>query len=394
MSYIKNKKTGESTKDFRLRTKKFFLTYPQLPHLSNLEEIALSTFEDVFKMNRENFKFLIATEFHKDGHPHLHVYLEFNLPEGIYSATKLDLTIEGKVYHGNYQSVKSQHKSLQYIIKSAVDRDNLNCNFTLPIYKNLYYSNINEHLHAVLLNENEQAAIDLLYTLYPKEAIQKGSVLLGNLGLASLYHYSKLKSAETPKYTLKDFEEISQISEKLIEWLRGEGALTLILYGPSGTGKTELAKALMHERDLKCLFVRDKNALKEFKANYHKAVLFDDIDPDDFTREELIHLIDEENDSQIRVLYGYVMIPADTVRIITTNRVEAYTRFGEPITRRVELVKISKPQFLVHSASAEASSVDIQGTTVPASPSLKVIDMVEKKKRGRPKGSKNKKKAV
>ena len=339
-------------KEYRLRTTKFFLTYPQLPNLPNLQEIALSSFEHIFKMKRRDFKFLISTELHEDGNPHLHVYLEFGLPQSIYSANKLDLEFDSKMYHGNYQAVKSPHATKQYIIKSVDNINELNLNFELPLYQNKYFSNVNEHLHEVLVCEGLKAAVDTLYNLYPKEAIQRGSTLLNNLELASEYNLNKKKAVKIPKYTLANFGEIP---EKISEWLKEDKPLVLILFGESGTGKTELAKALLHEKDLKSLFIRSKHALKEFKVGFHEAILLDDINPDEFTREELIHLSDSENDSQIKILYGYASIPARTVRIITTNRIEAYLKYGDVIKRRVTKVEIIKPHFSIPSGPSSST---------------------------------------
>ena len=367
-------------KEFRLRTTKFFLTYPQLPNLPNLQETALSSFENIFKMKRRDFKFLIATEFHLDGNPHLHVYLEFGLVQAIYSATKLDLEFDGKIYHGNYQAVKSPHATKQYIIKSVSDISELNLNFKLPLYQNKYFSNVNEHLYEVLMCEGQKAAVDLLYDVYPKEAIQRGSTLLNNLELASEYSIGKRKAARIPKYTLADFNEVP---EEISDWLKEDKPLVLILFGKSGTGKTELAKALLYERELKSLFVRSKHALKEFRVGFHDAILLDDINPDEFTREELIHLCDSENDSQIKVLYGYASVPGGTLRIITTNRLEAYLKYGDVIKRRVTKVEILKPNFSIPSSFS--SSTD-------DNPEIITGEIIEKKRRGRPPGSNNKSK--
>ena len=371
-------------KEYRLRTTKFFLTYPQLPNLPNLQEIALSSFEHIFKMKRRDFKFLISTEFHEDGSPHLHVYLEFGLSQGIYSATKLDLEFDGKMYHGNYQAVKSPHATKQYIIKSVSDINELNLNFELPLYQNKYFSNVNEHLYEILMCEGLKAAVDTLYRVYPKEAIQRGSTLLNNLELASEYNLNKKKATKIPKYTLANF---SGIPERISEWLKEDKPLVLVLFGKSGTGKTELAKALLHEKDLKSLFIRSKHALKEFKVDFHEAILLDDINPDEFTREELIHLSDSENDSQIKILYGYASIPAKTVRIITTNRIEAYLKYGDVIKRRLTKVEITKSHFSIPSSSS--SSLDDNPSSPDDNSSILEATIV-KKKRGRPPGSKNK----
>lgn len=395
---VKSKKqiSRSEKKGFRLRSTKFFLTYSQLPHLEDLKETALSVYENIFRMNRDDFKYLISVEAHKDGNPHLHVYLEFGMVQAVYSADKLDLEFEGKMFHGNYQAVRSPHSTMQYIIKSVGDPNELALNFELPIYRNKYYTNINEHLYDILVCEGEKAAVDVLYRLYKKESIQRGSSILTNLSLASLYNSNERKAARMPKYTLSDFIELSS---DLDEWVQDKSPMTLFLSGRSGTGKTELAKALLHQRKLKSVFIRNRHALKEFNVGLHQAILFDDIDPDEFTREEMINLVDVDNDSQIRVLYGYADIPAGTIRIITTNRPKSFTKHGEVIQRRIKEIEIDKPQFLTSPTSAfpsidESTPVD-NLTTLGVTTSISEATIVEnKKKRGRPLGSKNKSKPI
>jgi hypothetical protein len=381
----------QKNREFRLRTKKFFLTYPQLPNIPNLVELALTSFETIFKMNRRDFKYLISVELHADGNPHLHVYLEFGLPQGIYSVNKLDLLIDEEIFHGNYQSVKSKHATIQYIIKSVENIEELTTNLVLPFYNNRYYSNINEHLYDILVNENYQSAIDALYLQYPKEAIQRGSAIIGNLELADVYHSIKRKLARPPKYTLDNFKEIP---ESLIEWLEEENPKTLILFGPSGTGKTGIAKALLHSKGFKYLFVRDINALKEFRPSLHDAIIFDDLDTEFLKKEGMIHLLDVEDESQVRILYKYMDIPENTRKIITTNNLYEYTKHGKVIQRRVTTVEIKEPQFLLSPTEESADSfpsspkLDISGATATVD-FVPTITKTEKK-RGRPVGSKNK----
>lgn len=345
----------KKVKKFRLRAKKFFFTYPQLSvqNNENLIEIALSHYEKVFMLNRDNFLYVAAIESHADLTPHLHIYLEFVTTQGIYSANKLDLTIDSKIFHGNYQVVRSEHNVIQYIIKSVKNFSDIITNKELPLYNEKYFSNMNEHLFEILTHEGYDAAVDVLYSKYSKHAIQRGSALLKNLALAD-YHIQRNKDTKIlPKYSLSDFKDLPK---PLVIWIETKEPPALLLFGPSGTGKTELAKALMSNRGVQFAFVRNKESLKEFRNNFHKGIIFDDLDTENFTREELIHLFDVDNESQIRILYGYVTLPPKLFKIFTTNSPTKFLRNDNALKRRLIDVFINKDILKIESNSSSLIS--------------------------------------
>lgn len=202
-----NNKKQKST--FRMRARRFFLTYPQLPSVDDLQEQVIINFERVFIMKREDFRYVISEEFHKDGNPHLHVYLEFDSVQAVYSESKLDLVLTGigeKSFHGNYQAVKSEHAILQYILKTAGSLEKICTNKDLPIYLGKYFTSVEEHLHSVLINEGLKPAITILYQMYPRVAIRRGSVIVKNL--SSIAEYNYLKNSKVLTRELDDFTGI------------------------------------------------------------------------------------------------------------------------------------------------------------------------------------------
>ena len=120
----------------------------------------------------------------------------------------------------------------------------------------------------------------------------------------------------------------------------------LILFGPSGTGKTEFSKSMLKSMNFDTIFIRDTNAVKELDAGIRNpALLFDDISLCGKTREQKIHFFDLENTPQLRILYAIVDIPSGTPRVFTTNKLENLIGIEVPeeIRRRVHLVKVDKP---------------------------------------------------
>lgn len=93
---------------------------------------------------------------------------------------------------------------------------------------------------------------------------------------------------------------------------------TLIIKGPSNLGKTEFAKAVVfHKTKKHAAFCSNLNKLKYRDA--HQPIIFDDMNFRLLSREKTIHLLDIENDRDIRILFGIHTIEAGTMRVITTN---------------------------------------------------------------------------
>ena len=154
------------------------------------------------------------------------------------------------------------------------------------------------------------------------------------------------------EYCLSSFQNIP---EEVYNWVKNP-TKSLILYGESGTGKTELAKALMSNMNLNYLFVRDLNGLKSLDNEYHKGIIFDDLDTKDISREQMIHLIDRENPSDIRVLYGIVVITKEVIKIFTTNDLNSLLYFRDKsLTRRTKTVEIKN---CLYPDSSTTSSLD------------------------------------
>jgi len=98
---------------------------------------------------------------------------------------------------------------------------------------------------------------------------------------------------------------------------------SLIVHGASGIGKTSLAKAMLP----KALFVRHIDRLRDYDPEKHHGVIFDDMNfqGDPYTkkgawpRESQIHLVDQDEDSDIHCRYACALLPEGTPRIFTTN---------------------------------------------------------------------------
>ena len=99
------------------------------------------------------------------------------------------------------------------------------------------------------------------------------------------------------------------------------------------------------------LLIRNINALKNLKEN-NKALILDDIDWSNISREEKIHLIDKNQISQIRVLYNVINQHPDIIKVVTSNSVSDLLSFfdqNSAISRRLKHIDLKRPMFIVQN---------------------------------------------
>ena len=103
---IKKKASG-----FRMNGKNFILTFPQC---SEKKEVAAERLEQKWKDEMKGY--IVCEEQHKDGTPHLHVYLSFHARKNFKNPDCFDF-IGGK--HGNYKVANSPRGSIAYVTKAG-----------------------------------------------------------------------------------------------------------------------------------------------------------------------------------------------------------------------------------------------------------------------------------
>jgi len=351
-------------KKFRIRSKKLFLTYSQIPPInSDIRQVFLEILKNQLAPKASLRKYLISMEKHADGNNHLHIFLEYDrkCDFGNRKHFAVDLSShlseewlndkKKSLCEGHYVSAKNKHALIRYITKdeTADESSKALTNFEVPSVTGEYYEKAEDHLFAFMQVHGIYATTELLYSNYPEIAVRKGSVLLNNLKLASDYYSSKKLEASTVIKPYKDFVNIPSETE-IQEWMTaGYQKTCLVLHGPSRTGKTEFAKSLMHHYNLKFLFCRSTETLKDYNPILHSGIIFDDLEMDECTRQGRVHLLDVENASQIRILYGTSTLMPKTHRIFTSNVPQDFIR-GEQsgeLSRRVTFVRVPKPMYSI-----------------------------------------------
>ena len=101
---------------FRISAKRMFLTYSQVdPQITALHVL------DELKSNpnlREEFKYVIAKEHHKDGGTHFHAIIIQEEKVDIKKPDALDIQYHEQNFHGNYAPVKSLARAISYVCKN------------------------------------------------------------------------------------------------------------------------------------------------------------------------------------------------------------------------------------------------------------------------------------
>lgn len=132
------------------------------------------------------------------------------------------------------------------------------------------------------------------------------------------------------KSTILDSDSNSDIMLDCLKIFQYDMVKSLIIIGPPGCGKTNWAKK---NAPKPALFVSHLDRLAEFDANYHKSIIFDDMDFQHMPRQAQIHIVDIDNPRDIHIRYKVANIPAKTIKIFTAN---TYPFISDPaITRRV-----------------------------------------------------------
>lgn len=281
---------------FRFNAKNVFLTYPQCDKTKDELQQFLK------QLDPRPAEWAIAQEHHQDGSLHLHAVVGY--PSKINIRDQRHWDFEG--HHPNIGPVRNLRATCDYIRKE--DPEPLYggsggaCSFGPRAEGGSGRKARDDGKYIELARGGDyKAALACFTERYPKEYVLRKTQVEENLrGMAK-----RVRGAVS--YGLETFQEAAE------GWDRTER--TLFLWGPSGTGKTEYAKALL---GTEVLLVRHMDQLKGLNEE-HTGIVFDDCGFHHWPRESVIHLLDLKNDSGINVKHGCVVIHAGLPRVVTHN---------------------------------------------------------------------------
>ena len=122
--------------------------------------------------------------------------------------------------------------------------------------------------------------------------------------------------AEAPLYALDQFN----VPPQVCEWTSKKETHTLVLFGPTGTGKTSIAQALLPQAVM-------SNSLEPWigRTEFPHGIIIDDpIDIKNWDNIYMTSLCERERARCIKVRFYNVNIPAKTPMIICTNIFDAF----------------------------------------------------------------------
>lgn len=295
---------------FRLNCARLFLTYPKcdLDPQAALDELRTKLdFQD----------YVIATEKHADGTNHLHVYL-YRGPGKKFNIRRQDaLDLSG--HHGNYQSVRSPSAVMKYCQKEG----NFLSNVEAP----------KENCLATLLTDvtsgsmSPSQALTTLQTTRPRDFLLYRDRILKTLQV--------MQPVTTPvPHDLQSFN----LPTELLEF---DFTTVLLLTGPTNTGKTALAKALI---GTPYLFVTHLEDLRKWNPDLYKGIIYDEANLRHLPREtQLFHLSVSEAVS-IHLRYAPASLTSGRRVIFTSNLfADQILEWSDPaIKRRLTIVNVVK----------------------------------------------------
>lgn len=233
---------------FRLSTKNFFLTYPSLSREQDDKDGLLSFLSENFEQFEPSY-ICVARELHEDGTPHLHAVVVCTRRRDIRNAHILDF--RGK--HGNYKQCRDLSASVTYIQKDGdfVEEGERPSGRTKRSYSSLVACTTAEQFW------------ELASTEFSRDYIINHERLE--------YVANKLFKPSLPEYTPSfTFSSIPPIVDQWLQQIDDVRPKSLIIWGPSRTGKTELARSLGQHIYFNGLFNID-----DFNENA-KYAIFDD----------------------------------------------------------------------------------------------------------------------
>jgi hypothetical protein len=267
---------------------------------------------------------------------------------GFYNNSKIHLeeNFERKItdYHGNYQTVKDMKRVVNYCTKTIFInnpqyyQNDLSVTGILSYYLGEFcnYLSLSQRMIAAAEEGDLDLAIDMLKKEDPEQFTTRASTIRNNLQDMYLRKVGYKTTFPFESYTpTPELAYFLKLLEKSVEALDNK---TLIVIGSPETGKTKFLEAYVEQKlKRRACVINHREGLVVFRKGYHQAIIFDDPDFSQESRENLLAMLG--NDSKpIKIRYINVQIPSDVVKVVASNKqmkdINSYFE-DEAIERRI-----------------------------------------------------------
>lgn len=332
--------------EFRFHADQVALTY-SCP--IDMDDVPIPSKEALIEELRRMFPvdisgYVCSVEKHQNGKRHFHVYLKFGRRMDRAGARLFDC-------FGVHPNIKVANRQwITYVVKHG---DFIYEGVILPEDKSAATKARREAYTVAMklaFDGNVPAAMSHLRTHQPERYVLQSD----RIGACMQSEYLRGRAERTPLRVYDSGWSEEALAVRAFESLPGEDWIRVpILYGPSGIGKTELAKMLLrragHERVLVVSNIEDLHRLHEFTAFIIDECCFnaDDRPGGAWARELQIGLVDVGCDRSFPARYRNVFVPAGIPRVITCNvLLRALNVADAAINRRVSIFEFRDPLFV------------------------------------------------
>lgn len=284
--------------------KAMLLTYSQAPQLSR-EQIL----EHLISLNNQSVQLLgavIGQEHHVDQGIHYHAAIQWTS-----SRTWRPSMFDVNQVHPNIRTHRKGKstfaESLMRMWKYPQKEDTTPLKWGVEPSLKRSRNQIAQEAIGIAETQSVESALSYLKESQAMELVKNYHAIERSLTAMS----QKAKRTKTEARPLPSFKPniIASIPDEL---------KSLYIWGPSGKGKTQLARALLPE----ALVISHTDQLRG--CDFSKGVIFDDFGVSHWPVTAVIHLVDWEVDRGINVKHGHVVIPAHTRKIFTYNNCIEY----------------------------------------------------------------------
>ena len=300
--------TKDVKKEFRISSKTLFLTYPQcgikLEKALEQLQIKLATYvlADYLLVHKNN---------------NVSVFLKFKKELSVRDKNLLNLKDGPGVFIGTYMGGKNERATIERLLKGVVDFNKIlvSKNLKFRINKERFLS-----LDAALIQlagvGRIEEAMRLLEDEDPKTYIKNHARY--EKSFREMYLKELKEKGFTTKFDFSQFNVPNNFKESITEMFNSPKK-SLYVYGPTGTGKSEMILSFLAGKHLQPLLVDNIYSLGEFDEFNHKSIVFDNCNITRMKREELIKLFDSEAECTIKVGSKNIRLPRETPRFFIYN---------------------------------------------------------------------------